>query len=274
MDNQLHPELAFQAGIPQENKQYDLHPSLQMEVLPEPEVQAAPEPEPVPEVHPEPEVETPKERDWRAVRAKADEAKQLAREKEAVERERDFYREQALKSQHRQPEPEEDYRTDTEKRLAREMDELKRQVAEQGKQTLEAQRKAATWKAESELLRDYPDMKKVLSDENVKRLEYEYPHLYNAAISTPDVYTTGSAAYEFIIAKGIYKKETNALNQIVHSNTAQRNANKPRSASTVNPQASDSPIKQANAFMNNRASTDEENKAIYAEMVAATRNKY
>ena len=282
MDNQLHPELAFQAGIPQENKRYDVHPSLIIEQESEPEqqpveqqVQAAPEPEPEQVVEPVKAApqETPQDRDWRAVRARADEAKQLAREKEALERERDFYRQQAMTSKPSQPQ-EDDYRTETEKRLAQEMEQLRQQVAQQGKETAEAKRKAAVWKAEADLARDYPDFNDVVSRENVERFEREYPHLFNAAVATPDVYATGSTAYELIIAKGIYKKPVNTLKQMAQSDVISRNLSKPRSSSSISPQAGESPIKQANVYQSNSISTDDERKAIYAEMVAASRNKY
>ena len=56
MDNQLHPELAYQAGIEQEKKSYDIHPSLQMEL--DEATQSVPEQEPEPvveqQVQPEP----------------------------------------------------------------------------------------------------------------------------------------------------------------------------------------------------------------------------
>lgn len=282
MENQLHPELASQIGMEQQNKKYDVHPSLiiEQEVAPEQppieqQVQDPEEPVAVPvveqQVQPAP-AETPQDRDWRAMRQRAEEARQLAREKEALERERDFYRQQALK-QTTQPQ-QDDFRTDTEKQLAHEMEQLRAQVAQQARETAEAQRRAATWRAEADLAREYNDFSKVVSKENVDRLEREYPHLFAAATSTSDVYAAGSAAYELIKAKGIYKDQGQSLRQMAQSDTIARNLSKPRSSSSIYPQAGESPIKQANVYQSNTISTDDERKALYAEMLAASRNKY
>lgn len=282
-DQQLHPELAYQAGIPQEQKQFDVHPSLQMELdAPEPVeesveiAQTAPIQQEVQETvqeQPEPVQEAPKERDWRAVRAQADEARRLKHEAEAIARERDFYRQQAERAQKVQQPIEEDYRTDTERQLAQEMAELKSQVAKQREEALKAQQQAVIARAEQRLYADYPDIKEVVSNENIDRLEIEYPHLYNSVIASNDVYNVGSAAYELIKAKGIYKPKANTLNQLAQSSNVARNQAKPRSVSTVAPQTGETPIQAANNFMGNSISSDAERKALYAEMVASSRNR-
>ncbi|CAM5999021.1 unnamed protein product [Sphagnum balticum] len=217
--------------------------------------------------------ESPKERDWRAVRAQAEEAKHLKREAEAIARERDFYRQQVEKAQQVQQPLEEDYRTDTERQLAQEMADLKSQVAKQREEALKAQQQAAIARAEQRLYADYPDIKEVVSDENIQRLEIEYPHLYNSVIASSDVYNVGSAAYELIKAKGIYKPKANTLNQLAQSSNVSRNQAKPRSVSTVAPQTGETPIQAANNFMGNSISSDAERKALYAEMVASSRNR-
>ncbi len=277
MDDQLHPMLAEQQvfdAAPQ--PRYQVHPSLQadleetVEEIPE-EVEAAPAEQPVQEQPAQ--QEDPKDRDWRQVRAKADEARQLARDKEALERERDFYRQQAMNQQpQKQQAQEEEYLTDSERNLKSQIEELRQQQAKLARETDEAKRQTAVSRAEARLSQDFPDIKTVVSEENVERLKEQFPHLYNAAVASSDVYSVGAAAYEFIMAKGIYKKAkpTNPINQIVNN----ANASKPRSASIANPQSGESPIRQANAFMTQgRANTDEENKALFADMLAASRNK-
>lgn len=281
---QLHPELARQIGIQQERKTYDVHPSLQIEQ--EYGQEAAEESvgttETVVEALPTAPVvqetravqEDPRERDWRAVRAKADEAKQVAREKEQLEREIAFYKEQVSRKQYNKPEEdEEDYRTDTEKQLQAEMEELKRLVSQQAKDNHLAKQQAASARAEQRLVQDYPDIREVVSDDNIKRLEFDYPHLYNSVIASSDIYTVGSAAYEMIMAKGIYKKTaSNVLNNLSSLNIS-RNSSKPRSASSVSPQAGETPISKASNFMGNSISSEEERKALYAEMVNASSHK-
>lgn len=281
MENQLHPELARELGVTQEQKKYDIHPTLQNELMSEgpveeqtietadnvETVETTSAPEPVRDIPSQ--TESPKDRDWRAVRQQAEEAKALKREAEALARERDFYRQQAEQKQ--QP-AQEDYRTEYEKQLSLQMEEQRQQTSRLEKEVAQAKQQAAISRAEQRLAKDYPDIYDVVSDENIKRLEYEYPHLYNSVIASSDVYTVGSAAYEMIMAKGIYKKPVNTLKQITESNI-NRNASKPRSVSTVSPQAGETPISKAGNFMGNSISSEDERKALWSEMLGAARNR-
>lgn len=280
-NQELHPEIAFQIGVPQERTHHDIHPSLQAELMPQEqpvlvENETEIEDEMVEnqsnteEVAQEVPVETPKDRQWKEVKARAEEAKMLAREKEQLERELAFYRQQQPKQVVAQDEDE--YLTDTEKRLKREMQELKSQVAQQAQETKQAQQQAAVYKAQQQLRKDYADIDIVVSEENIERLKYEYPHLYNSVVASSDVYSVGASAYEMIKAKGIYKAPTNALQQITSGN-ANRNVNKPKSASTVSPQSGQSPIQQASNFMGQSISSEDERKSLWAEMNAASRNR-
>lgn len=280
MEDQLHPNLVTEALPSQSQKNFSIHPGLQAEMEPEVEqqehveeqIQAQPEePEAIVEAsEPERPANDAKSRQWRELRAQADEAKQMKREAEAMARERDFYREQALKQQKPQ-EVEEDYRTDTEKSLYREMQELKQQVARHAKDTEAAKRQASIASAETRLLQDYPDIKEIVTNENIQLLEQTYPNLYNAVIASSDVYSVGSTAYELIIAKGIAQKSSKNLPS--YAQNTNPNRNKPRSASTVAPQAGETPIQRAGSFMGNSESTDDERKALYQEMINSSRNR-
>jgi hypothetical protein len=83
----------------------------------------------------------------------------------------------------------------------------------------------------------------------------------------------GAAAYEMIVAKGIYKKAANTLTQLAQGNSnIAKNQQKPRSVSTVS--TGESPIKKAANYMNNNSiSSDEEAKQLYAEMISSSRNR-
>ena len=285
MENQLHPELAFQAGIQQvPQKQYETHPSLIAEVEAEPQVaqEAQPEQEQTDPTVPEPvqsidiveeKRHNDKETNLRELRAQAQRTKQIEREakerEDALARERDFYREQAMRTQ-KQQEADEDYRTETEKQLSRQMEELKQQMARQAQETEKAKRQAAVTQAEHRLLQDYPDMREVVTNENIQRLETEYPALYNSVIASNDVYSVGAAAYELIVGKGIAQKKT-PLSHLAQSSNPNRN--KPRSVSTIAPQTGETPIQRAGNFMGNSISSEEERKALYAEMINASRNR-
>jgi hypothetical protein len=270
-ETQLHPELASQVGISQEQKKYDIHPSLQTEL--EPEEQPQPieqtiQTEPSVAVEEPVEPQDPKERNWRELRAQAERSKQIEREykqrDEAHAREIEFYRQQAL---NKQQEPDDDYRTESEKKLERQMEELRQQVAKNQEETNNANRRAAVSQGENRLLQDYPDIREIVSDENIKRLEYEYPHLYNSVIASSDVYAVGSTAYELILAKGIAQRKATKIQQ------QSPNRNMPRSASTVAPQAGETPIQRAGNFMGNTIASEDERKALYQEMISSSRNR-
>ena len=287
---QLHPEIAFQAGFSQVNKFHDVHPSLATELQPEPEViddvqktntnpeimveSQTSEVQPVVEIQTqhEPLPEKPQDRQWRQVRAQAEESKILAREKEQLEREIAFYKQQAQQPQQHKQVVEDEYETDAERKIRLKMAEYEARLAKSEQDTAAAKQQAAIAHGQQRLQADYPDINEVVSNENIERLKYEYPVLYNSVVASNDIYTVGAAAHEMIIAKGIYKKPSNALNQIVQSSNIARNQAKPKSVSTISPQGGDTPISKASAFMGNRDSSDEEKKAIWAEMKKYSRN--
>jgi len=291
MDNELHPELARETGQVIQQQHYQTHPSLmsQMEAQQEPTSPSLDSLPPLPagiklpqsepgeieefESAPEPELmqvqESPKDRQWKEVKKKADMAKHLEREKEQLEREVAFYKEQATKQQTRQHTEDDEYLTDSERKMNQRLADIEARALRAEQDARAAQQQAAVSRAQQRLQQDFPDMSEVLSDDNIQRLKDEYPHLYNAAISSPDVYNVGATAYELIIAKGIAKKQPTAMNPIAQA----RNNNKPRSASTVRPQSGATPIQQASNFMGNSISSEEERKALYAEMVNSSRNK-
>lgn len=291
MDNELHPELARETGQVVQQQQYQTHPSLMSDLesqqpqtapgldslppLPsgvqiqqtEPEeeetIEAAPEPEQAPVQ------ESPKDRQWKEVKKKADMAKHLEREKEQLEREVAFYKEQATKQQQKQHTEDDEYLTDSERKMNQRLADIEARALRAEQDARQAQQQAAVSRAQQRLVQDYPDSLEILSDDNIQRLKDEYPHLYNAAIASNDIYSVGATAYELIIAKGIAKRQTSVINPIAQA----RNNNKPRSASTVRPQSGATPIQQASNFMGNSISSEEERKALYAEMVNSSRNK-
>jgi hypothetical protein len=82
----------------------------------------------------------------------------------------------------------------------------------------------------------------------------------------------GSTAYELIIAKGIAARKSN-MNSMQNAQNSNQNRNKPRSASTVAPQAGETPIQRAGNFMGNSISSEDERKALWAEMIGASKNR-
>jgi hypothetical protein len=263
-------------------KQFDVHPMLQREIIPEEDIQETiistkteENNNGISSVEKEQtessvqENKNTESKNWREVRAQAEEAKQYRREVESLERERDFYRQQAL--QKNKENIQEDYRTDTEKHLYQQMEELKQQLARNTEETEKAKKQASIAHAEQRLQQEYPDIKEVLSEDNVHRLEIEYPHLYKTVTASNDLYSVGAAAYELIVAKGIHSPKKNNIQQLVQSNNP--NKNRPRSASTIAPQSGETPIHRAGNFMGNSISSEEERKALWKEMVDCMPNK-
>jgi len=268
---EMHPDLAFQVGVYQEKKEHDIHPSLQAEIQAQPiepmvEKQT---PEAVEMVENPTTVEEPtvdgvstvqaspaKERQWKELKAKALQAERLAEEREQLSRELEYYKSQQHK-QVSQDEDADDYATN---RKFKELEQRQRELEER---TRKAEQQSAISRAERQLVEDYPDIREVVSDENIKRLEEEYPHLYKSVIASSDVYTVGAAAHEMIMAKGIYKKTILPSN---NANNAKRNAAKPASASQVAANSGTTPIARANSYMGNSISSEDERKAIWAEM--------
>lgn len=276
MEDQLHPDLAYQTGQEVVKTVHDVHPSLVAELQAQPETietQGESDTEMVENQTNEEETvyeetsqpETAKDRQWKEVKFKADQAKHLQREKEQLERELEFYKNQ--QPQQTQSDDDDDYSTKKDWRLIeKKQRELEQKLAESEKQN-------AIARAERQLLEDYPDIREVVSNENIERLKDDYPHLYNSVIASNDVYTVGAAAHEMIMAKGIHKKKPSAINQVTSIN---RNQSKPKSSSMVSPQHGNdpsSPIKTAHSFMGNNISSEEERKQIFAEMVQYSRNR-
>lgn len=267
MEIELHPEIAQQEGFVQTVQQHEVHPALMADeprvsqqyiepvAAPEQEVEAAPEQEqPVPVVQ-----ESPKDRQWRELKASAEQAK---REKEQLAREIEIYKDLVAQQKAQEHNHEDDYDTVSERKINERLKAVEARAAQAEKEAQEARRQAAVSRGEQRLLEDYPDIREVVSDANIKRLQDEYPHLYNSVISSNDVYTVGAAAHEMIVAKGIYRKPAmQANNSIVNRNLA-----KPKSASSIAPTSGETPISRAQNFMGASISSEDERRAIWKEM--------
>lgn len=147
------------------------------------------------------------------------------------------------------------------KALQQEIQETRKLIAEQQKQTIQSQQEA---RLKSEL----PDIDKVMTPENLQSLETLYPHYAQMILtSQADVYNKKKTAYDLLKSTGIYKDTTYDKEKEV----AQRNTSKPKSAVAVSPQSGDSPLNQANAFANGL--TEDLKKQIWKQMQETLRNR-
>lgn len=136
---------------------------------------------------------------------------------------------------------------------------LQKQLAEQKKQSAFAI-------AEAKMKASFPDIDKVLSEENIQKLNEMAPELAYSLSTNPDPYSKAAAAYSAVKKFGIYTEDVFEQDRLV----AQRNAVKPRPLASVSPQQGDSPLSRANAFANGL--TDTLKHELWREMQESRRN--
>ncbi len=93
---------------------------------------------------------------------------------------------------------------------------------------------------------ELPDFDIVVNQANIAQLNEEYPEIAATLRDTKDLYSKATAAYKIMKKFGIYKDRTYDNEKAV----ALKNAQKPRTVSSLNPQQGDSPLSKANAFAN------------------------
>jgi len=118
---------------------------------------------------------------------------------------------------------------------------------------------------ETKIKSDFPDFDKVVSVDNVQKLNEEYPEVATMLRDTPDLYNKAASAYRIMKKFGIHK-------ELYGSDKAKAIANsqKPRPLASVSPQQGDSPLSKANAFANGM--TKELQQQLRKEMDAARKS--
>lgn len=117
---------------------------------------------------------------------------------------------------------------------------------------------------EAQLRAEYPDIKTVLSDENIALLKDQYPHLAKTLGESNDLYSKAVSAYTMIRKLGIHSDPSPFDSDRA---TAMKNASKPRSVASVSAQQGDTPLSRANAFANGL--TPDLKKQLHQEMLDA-----
>lgn len=120
---------------------------------------------------------------------------------------------------------------------------------------------------ESKLRSQYPDIDSIVNDDNIAILKAKHPELAQTIGANKNLYSQAVAAYTMIKQLGISQDTTYDADK----NLAQRNAAKPKPLASVAPQQGDTPLSRANAFANGL--TDELKKQLHREMIEAMRNK-
>jgi hypothetical protein len=208
-------------------------------------------------------VESNADRNFRALREKAE---RIERENNEMARQIASYQQQSQQRPQEEPEIEDNLAPDAliEKRHLSRYDKKL--------QKLEAQLKAyqeqsITLSAEAQLKAKYNDFDTIVNKDNLEMLKLTYPELAQTIYNNPDLYTKGASAYTIIKQMGIAPGTSTDLDK----ERAERNLAKPRPlASVAASQGNDSPLQRANAFANGL--TEDLKKQLHQEMIEAMRN--
>lgn len=195
---------------------------------------------------------------------------ELKRLKQQAERERDELRRQL----EAQKPKEEDFEIDPNEipegkhlvKINQELKKVKKELYETKEQTRVREQRAYEAAAEARLHAEYPDINRILRQENLQALAQKHPMLAASIDANPDLYSKAVATYDAIKNLGIAgNTELNDYNE----NRIKENMSKPRSLSAVAPR-NDNPLTRANAFANGL--TPELQKALRKEMTEAMYN--
>jgi hypothetical protein len=124
--------------------------------------------------------------------------------------------------------------------------------------------------AQAQLRAKFSDFDKVVTEDNIELLQYEYPELANTLNSSTDLYSTAVSAYTMIKKLGISQEQQSRVTTMADKAQAQKNAAKPKSVASVSPQQGDSPLSNASAFANGL--TEDLKKQMIKEMQESRKN--
>lgn len=224
--------------------------------------------------------ETPAEINYRAMRQKQKESDERAAR---LQRDLDIYRNQLEEIQRRSGQASQAEQP----KLKREFKRTKvdddaliegKQYNEQAEEIAELREEIASFKkntyqmtTEQRLRQDYPDIDRVVTQENIEMLKELHPSMARAALNAPDFYDMSSTVYNMIKDKGIYKDPIETEAYMSDRKKAITNNAKPKPLSSIAPQTGSSPIHKANAFANGPTPSKEYAKMLQEEMKESTK---
>lgn len=208
------------------------------------------QPEAAQESTPEVPKEDPQEKNWRAARMRYEE---LRHQNQLLQQELEFVRKQQSQVSSKDEPDEEEYLTDSEKKLNQKIKSLESKL----EKTLSKEQDFTIDRLRSK----FTDFDEVLSLENVNFLKENNPALAKAIYSLKDdPYEQGLAAYEALKNTSWYKQK-----QLMEEKTKiEQNSKKPMSVQAVRKQGA---LSEANRFANGL--TPELRKSLQQEMAQA-----
>lgn len=148
------------------------------------------------------------------------------------------------------------------KKMAQDLREIKQEL----KRVNSQQNQSNDSIIESQLRQQYPDLDAVVNKDTLDQLKRDYPEIAETIRMNPDLHARGTTAYNVIKKFGIYKDRSFDVAKV----NVNKNINKPRPVSSLNPQQGESPLSKANAFANGL--TDDLKKQMLKEMNDARKN--
>ncbi len=233
--------------------EYQLHPELQNAVANDYSEPETHEVEQVVEVEPEPKPvvkETRNENNIRSLREKAERADKAERERDELLKriqEMESYRQSAPQQQTQQQEEAEDLNIDPDSLVeGKHLKRYDKKFKEMQDKLRSYEQQSSITSIDMRLKAKYPDLDKVVSQDNLLALRQDYPELAATLNANTDLYSKAVSAYTLIKKLGIDVEDTFVEDKI----KAQKNAAKPRPLASVSPQQAESPLSRANAFAN------------------------
>ncbi len=233
--------------------EYQLHPELQNAVANDYSEPETHEVEQVVEVEPEPKLvvkETRNENNIRSLREKAERADRAERERDELLKriqEMESYRQSVPQQQTQQQEEAEDLNIDPDSLVeGKHLKRYDKKFKEMQDKLRSYEQQSSITSIDMRLKAKYPDLDKVVSQDNLLALRQDYPELAATLNANTDLYSKAVSAYTLIKKLGIDVEDTFVEDKI----KAQKNAAKPRPLASVSPQQAESPLSRANAFAN------------------------
>jgi len=255
---QVHPDLAsspLSAGIAPASTPMLSAPTEE----PEPVVEAMEEEAPLLQEAVAPREDHP---NFRSLKEKADRERDRAdRERERADRLEALIRKNEQQFAQAQPQQEERY-SDDDFITGKHLSSWERKRQEEARQLREDLAKTRQQMTDTMLRTSFPDIGKVLSEENVMRLAEQEPEIAQGLDNIPDYASKVQATYKAIKRLGIYVED----NYVKDRARVQANAAKPKNSAAVAPQTGNSPLSRANAFANDEDVSEQAQLARYAEM--------
>lgn len=247
------------------NTQDELKTQEAEQPVAEPVEQPEVEPEKVSE--PEPKVSIENQGHIRELREKARKYESLEREHNEAKRKLQEYESKAPKPAPAVDDDEIDISPDDiveGKHIKKVIQSYKRDIKQLQDALESVKKQTESSTAETRLKASYPDIEKVVNEENIELLKEIEPETA-ALLSAPgDFYNKAVVAYKAIKRNGIYKEDEFAADR----ERAAKNALKPRPSASVTPQQGESPLARAGLYQSSNL-TDEAKSILWKEMQEA-----